>query len=115
MERTCEELFKRRRSYYELSAESPVSDAQIEEIVRFALKHIPSAFNSQSTRLVLLLHEHHAELWKIVKLFSAIKCVQAIRVISFYLISQPNQWKMHCFMLVICPYKIPESLQNNLC
>ncbi|MDE6876239.1 MAG: nitroreductase family protein [Alistipes sp.] len=67
MERTCEELFKRRRSYYELSAESPVSDAQIEEIVRFALKHIPSAFNSQSTRLVLLLHEHHAELWKIVK------------------------------------------------
>lgn len=67
MERICEELFKRRRSYYELSAESPVSDAQIEEIVRFALKHIPSAFNSQSTRLVLLLHEHHAELWKIVK------------------------------------------------
>lgn len=57
----------RRRSYYALSADSPISDAQIEEIVRFAVKHVPSAFNSQSTRLVLLLHEHHAALWKIVK------------------------------------------------
>lgn len=67
MEKNSEELFRHRRSYYELTAESPVSDAQIEEIVRFAVKHVPSAFNSQSTRLVLLLHEHHAELWKIVK------------------------------------------------
>ncbi|MDE6482514.1 MAG: nitroreductase family protein [Rikenellaceae bacterium] len=67
MERTCEEVFKHRRSYYDLSAESPVTDAQIERILHFALKHIPSAFNSQSTRLVLLLHEHHAALWKMVK------------------------------------------------
>ena len=62
----CEEIFERRRSYYALAPESPVPDAQIEEMVRFVLKHTPSAFNSQSTRLVLLLHEHHAKLWKIV-------------------------------------------------
>ncbi|MDE6507368.1 MAG: nitroreductase family protein [Alistipes sp.] len=67
MEKNSEELFCRRRSYYALAAESPVTDAQIEEIVRFVVKHVPSAFNSQSTRLVLLLHEHHAELWNIVK------------------------------------------------
>ncbi|MCM1150414.1 MAG: nitroreductase family protein [Alistipes sp.] len=67
MEKTCEEVFRHRRSYYALSAQSPATDARIEEIVRFALKHTPSAFNSQTTRLVLLLHEHHAELWKIVK------------------------------------------------
>lgn len=67
MERTCREALLRRRSYYALSADSPISDAQIEEIVRFAVKHVPSAFHSQSTRLVLLLHEHHAALWKIVK------------------------------------------------
>jgi len=67
MERKCEELFERRRSCYDLSAESPVTDAQIVEIVRFTLEHTPSAFNSQTTRLVLLLHEHHAALWKIVK------------------------------------------------
>lgn len=67
MERTCEEVFRNRRSYYDLSAQSPVTDAQIERILHFALKYLPSAFNSQSTRLVLLLHEHHAALWKIVK------------------------------------------------
>lgn len=67
MEKNSETLFRHRRSYYELTPESPVTDAQIEEIVHFVVKNIPSAFNSQSTRLVLLLHEHHAELWKIVK------------------------------------------------
>ena len=67
MERTFKEALRHRRSYYALSPESPVEDAQIEEIVRFAIKHVPSAFNSQSTRAVLLLHEHHEELWKIVK------------------------------------------------
>lgn len=67
MDRNLKEALLHRRSYYALSPESPVSDAQIEQIVRFAVKHIPSAFNSQSARLVLLLHEHHDTLWKIVK------------------------------------------------
>lgn len=67
MEKRCEEIFEHRRSYYALTAQSPVTDARIEEMVRLVLKHTPSAFNSQTTRLVLLLHEHHAELWKIVK------------------------------------------------
>lgn len=67
MEKRCEEIFEHRRSYYALTAQSPVTDARIEEMVHFVLKHTPSAFNSQTTRLVLLLHEHHAELWKIVK------------------------------------------------
>lgn len=67
MEKKCEEIFEHRRSYYALTGQSPVTDAQIEETVRFVLKHTPSAFNSQTTRLVLLLHEHHAALWKIVK------------------------------------------------
>lgn len=47
--------------------QSPIDDVQIEEIVRFAVKHIPSAFNSQSARLVLLLHEHHKAFWELVK------------------------------------------------
>lgn len=67
MERTFKEALRHRRSYYALTPESPIDDAQIEQIVRFAVKHVPSAFNSQSTRVVLLLQEHHAELWKIVK------------------------------------------------
>lgn len=67
MEKTIREALRRRRSYYELAPESPVDDARIADIVRFAVKYIPSAFNSQSTRLVLLLREHHENLWKIVK------------------------------------------------
>lgn len=64
--RTFNEALQHRRSYYALWPESPVSDAQIEELLRFALRHVPSAYNSQSTRLVLLLHEQHADFWKIV-------------------------------------------------
>ena len=46
-----------RRTYYQLSNESPISDARIKEIVAFALKHIPSSFNSQTSRLVLVLQK----------------------------------------------------------
>lgn len=67
MERSFKEALRHRRSYYELTSESPVSDSKIADIVRFAVKHVPSAFNSQSTRAVLLLHEHHSDLWQIVK------------------------------------------------
>lgn len=67
MERNLKEALRHRRSYYELAPQSPIDDVQIEEIVRFAVKHIPSAFNSQSARLVLLLHEHHKAFWELVK------------------------------------------------
>ena len=67
MERTFKEALKHRRSYYEISNQSPVSDEKIEEIVRYAVKHVPSAFNSQSARLVLLFGENHLRLWNIVK------------------------------------------------
>ncbi len=67
MKRNFDDALLHRRSYYALQAESPAGDEQIEACLRFALKHVPSAFNSQSTRLVLLLHEHHAALWHIVE------------------------------------------------
>lgn len=67
MERTLKEAIKHRRSYYALSPHSPITDAEIEKIITFAARHIPSAFNSQSTRMVLLLGEHHRRLWDIVK------------------------------------------------
>ena len=67
MERNLKDALQHRRSYYELTPESPIDDAKIEEIIHFAIRHIPSAFNSQSTRLVLLLHEQHKAFWEIVK------------------------------------------------
>ena len=67
MERNLKDALQHRRSYYELTPESPIDDAKIEEIIHFAIRHIPSAINSQSTRLVLLLHEQHKAFWEIVK------------------------------------------------
>jgi len=65
--RTLKEALKHRRSYYALSAQSLISDEEIENIIRFTVENMPSAFNSQSARLVLLLGKEHRQLWKIVK------------------------------------------------
>ena len=67
MTTTFRQALEQRRSYYALSAESPLDDSQLEELVQFAVKFTPSAFNSQSTRTVLLLGEAHTKLWNIVK------------------------------------------------
>lgn len=56
-----------RRSYYSINDKSPISDQQIKDLVDLAVRNVPSAFNSQSARLVLLLNEHHRKFWNIVK------------------------------------------------
>ncbi|AQR96180.1 nitroreductase family protein [Clostridium saccharoperbutylacetonicum] len=56
-----------RRSYYGISKETVVSDERIKEIIEHAVKHTPSAFNSQSARVVLLLGDQHDNLWNITK------------------------------------------------
>lgn len=67
MIRNFKEALQHRRTYYSLSAGSPVSDEQIQDIIDFAVTHVPSAFNSQSTRIVLLLGEQHKKVWEITK------------------------------------------------
>jgi predicted oxidoreductase (fatty acid repression mutant protein) len=62
---TLLELVKTRRTYYGLKAESPISDEAIENIVQNAVLHVPSSFNTQTTRVVLLLKEEHQKLWDI--------------------------------------------------
>ena len=54
-----------RRSYYEISRESVISDEKIQEIIEHAVKYTPSAFNAQSARVVLLLGDKHDEFWDI--------------------------------------------------
>ncbi|MDM5358488.1 nitroreductase family protein [Peribacillus sp. ACCC06369] len=56
---------KERRSYYGINKEVQVSDEKIKEIVEFAVKHTPSAFNSQSSRLIVLTGSAHDKLWDI--------------------------------------------------
>lgn len=55
-----------RRTYYALSAKSTVPDSEIIKIAESALLHVPSAFNSESTRIAVLLGPTHAKLWEIV-------------------------------------------------
>ncbi|KAK9371716.1 Nitroreductase-like protein [Lipomyces chichibuensis] len=56
-----------RRSYYSLANESTIPDSRIVELVHAAALNTPSCFNSQSTRLVVLLKQEHEKLWEIAK------------------------------------------------
>lgn len=56
---------KGRRSIYDISNETTISDDRLEEIIKEALLHAPSAFNSQTARVILLLGENHQKLWDI--------------------------------------------------
>lgn len=61
------QAIEERRSYYGISKEKVVSDKRIKEIIEHLVKHTPSAFNSQTARVVLLLNDHHTKLWDITK------------------------------------------------
>ena len=55
-----------RRSLYHLSNKSTIPDKQIKAILVKTLETVPSAFNSQTTRMVLLVGEEHGRLWRLV-------------------------------------------------
>lgn len=67
MEKNFYQAIEERRSHYGISKEKVISDEEIEEIIEYAVKHTPSAFNSQTARVVLLLDKHHTKLWDITK------------------------------------------------
>ena len=59
------DLLEKRRTIYGLGNELPVSESEIESLVAHAVKHTPSAFNSQSARVVVLFGSAHDRLWDI--------------------------------------------------
>ncbi len=59
------QLAEKRRSIYALSNQLPVSNDEVVKLVEHAILHTPSAFNSQSTRIVVLFGEEHEKLWQI--------------------------------------------------
>ncbi len=67
MKKNFNEVVENRRSIYEIGKESPVSEKEIQEIVEHAVKYVPSPFNSQSARVVVLFGDHHDKLWDIAK------------------------------------------------
>ncbi|WP_303852729.1 nitroreductase family protein [Seleniivibrio woodruffii] len=58
---------KARRTYYGISNEKVVEESVVEDIVKQAVLHAPSAFNSQSARVLVLFGKEHDKLWEIVR------------------------------------------------
>ncbi len=56
---------RNRHSIYSLSNEEIVPRDRIKQLVADALNYVPSSFNSQSTRIVVLFGEQHRALWDI--------------------------------------------------
>ena len=59
-----QQLAEKRRSVYALSNQLPVANDEIIKLVEHAVLHTPSAFNSQSTRVVVLFGDDHNKLWQ---------------------------------------------------
>lgn len=62
---TLQQAFDERRSIYALGNELPVEPQAIVNMAERVLLHTPSAFNSQSSRLVVLFGDKHQQLWDI--------------------------------------------------
>lgn len=65
--RTFQEAVAHRRTCYDLAPESPVSEEDILQLIDTTLRDVPSAFNVQSARIVLLTRGAHRRLWEITK------------------------------------------------
>jgi len=60
------EIIEKRRSVYSIKKESPISDEELQELIKHAVKYTPTAHNTQLTRVVLLLMGAHDEFWSMV-------------------------------------------------
>ena len=58
---------KQRRTIYAIGQNVPIAADQIEEIIKEVVRNSPSAFNSQTSRIVTLYGESHAKFWSIVR------------------------------------------------
>jgi predicted oxidoreductase (fatty acid repression mutant protein) len=67
MNKDFNSVIKDRRSIYGINKEVSISAEKIQEIINYAVMHTPSAFNSQTARLVILLENNHDRLWDITK------------------------------------------------
>ncbi len=61
------QAIKTRRTHYGLSNQITLSQDTVNKIVEEALLHTPSAFHSQSARVVVLWEQQHLQLWQIVE------------------------------------------------
>ncbi len=67
MKRDFMQAVENRRTYYGIEKASPITKEEIVKILEHAILHVPSSFNSQSGRIVLLLGAQSDKLWEIVR------------------------------------------------
>jgi predicted oxidoreductase (fatty acid repression mutant protein) len=67
MNQILKEAIEKRRSFYKISKEPVITDDEIAGIVQHAVQYAPTAFNSQSARVLLLLNKEHDKLWTLTK------------------------------------------------
>ncbi len=60
-------LAKKRRTIYALGKDIQVPEAEIISTIKDAVKQAPSAFNSQSSRVVILLGKEHTRFWELTR------------------------------------------------
>lgn len=59
------DAIKNRRSIYALGRNVEISETEIENLIKDAVKYSPTAFNAQSPRVVVLFGEAHEKLWEL--------------------------------------------------
>lgn len=67
MSGTFASLAEKRRTSYTLGKTLPVSDDAVIEIIKEAIRQAPSAFNSQSSRALILLGKEHEKFWELTR------------------------------------------------
>lgn len=60
-------LATQRRTIYALGKDLPVSENEVIATIQEAIRQAPSAFNSQSSRALILLGNEHNKFWEIVR------------------------------------------------
>lgn len=62
---TFTDTLKNRRSIYHLGRNVSLSNEELTTLIKEAIKESPTAFNTQSTRAVILFGDAHEKLWEI--------------------------------------------------
>ncbi|AOA58624.1 nitroreductase family protein [Acinetobacter larvae] len=57
---------QKRRTIYNIGRQVSFADAELESLIKNAVRQSPSAFNSQSSRVVILFNQSHEKFWTLV-------------------------------------------------
>ena len=76
---TLQQAAETRRSVYALNKNLPLPAGEVAAIIEHAVKHTPSSFNSQSTRVVVLFGAEHENCGGSPKTRCAPSCPPAVR------------------------------------